>query len=253
MNAEQQFSILVLDDDMCLTTFVRKMLHTTLPEAEVLTARSVAEAQLLLSEFKIHFFILDVYLPDGTGIDFLCDVRTLFPDAHAIIITSAPTPELETHAKELGAAFYAKPVDKTEIIKLIRAHHKKLGFGADESHPDGQFAVSMVCPSALEVIQMKCISTATLVLQVESSSGRGRIYIDKGQIVHAETPRNTGERAFEEILCWSGGKIEELPVTKKPPRTINMNWQGLVLNICQRIDENSHVHGAPPVSIPHLT
>ena len=73
--------MLVLDDDICLTTIVMKAVRTGLPEAEVLTARSVAEAQLLLSEFKIHFFILDVNLPDGTGIHFLSDLRTRFPDA----------------------------------------------------------------------------------------------------------------------------------------------------------------------------
>jgi response regulator of citrate/malate metabolism len=61
----EKFCVLVLDDDICLTTIVMKAIRMDLPEAEVLTARSVAEARLLLSEFKIQFFILDVNLPDG--------------------------------------------------------------------------------------------------------------------------------------------------------------------------------------------
>ena len=63
----EKFCVLVLDDDICLTTIVMKAIRMDLPEAEVLTARTVAEARLLLSEFKIQFFILDVNLPDGTG------------------------------------------------------------------------------------------------------------------------------------------------------------------------------------------
>lgn len=238
--------MLVLDDDICLTTIVTKALRTGLPSAEVLTARSVAEAQLLISEYKIHFFILDVNLPDGTGIDFLCDVRTLYPDARVMMITATGLPEYEERSKELGVLlFRQKPVDTKEIVKLVRTHYENMGHATALQHADGQFAVSLTCLSALDIIQLKCLSSATLVLQVASPSGIGRIYFENGQIVHAETLDSKGEGAFEQILRWKGGRIKEMPALSKPPHTITTGWQGLLLDVSQRIDESA------PVTITH--
>ena len=235
----EKFCVLVLDDDICLTTGVTKALRNGVPNAEVLTARSVAEAQLLLSEFKIHFFILDVNLPDGDGIDFLCDVRTLFPDARVMMVTStAPLPQQEEKTRELGVLLYRqKPIDTKEIVQLVRAHYESMDHGTAMQGPDGSFAVSLTCLSALDIIQLKCLASATLVLQVVSPHGIGRIYFEDGEIIHAESPECQGEAAFEQILRWKGGRIKELQAAHQPTRTINTGWQGLLLNVAQRIDE----------------
>jgi len=239
---QEKFCVLLLDDDICLTTIVTKALRTGLPAAEVLTARSVAEAQLLVVEYKIHFFILDVNLPDGTGIDFLCDVRTFNPEARVMMITASPVPEYAERSKELGVLlFRQKPVDPKEIVKVVRSHCDNMGHGTSVQNADGQFAVSLTCLSAIDIIQLKCLSNATLVLQVASPSGIGRIYFDNGQIIHAETLDIQGEDAFEQILRWKGGRIKETTAFTKPPRTITTGWQGLLLNIAQRIDETAPV------------
>jgi len=240
----EKFCVLVLDDDICLTTIVMKALRMGLPSVEVLTARSVAEAKLLLSEFKIHFFILDVNLPDGTGIDFLTDLRTRFPDARVMMTTSSPVSDHEKATKDLGVLlFRQKPVDTKEIVKLVRSHYENMGHATTVLHADGKFAVSLTCLSALDIIQLKCISNATLVLQVASPNGIGRIYFENGQIIHAESPDSRGEEAFEEILRWKGGQIKEMAAPYKPPSTITTDWQGLLLNVCQRIDETSREEG----------
>jgi CheY-like chemotaxis protein len=234
----EKFCVLVLDDDICLTTIVTKALRHGLPNADVLTARSVAEAQFFLSEYKIHFFILDVNLPDGDGIDFLCDVRTLFPDARVMMVTSAALPQHEAQTRELGVLLYRqKPVDTREIVQLVRAHYESIDHGTSMHNADGSFAVSLTCLSALDIIQLKCLASATLVLQVVSPHGIGRIYFENGEIIHAEAPGGHGEYAFEQILRWKGGRIKELPAAANPLHTINTGWQGLLLNVAQRIDE----------------
>lgn len=242
MNKPEKFCVLVLDDDICLTTMLAKALRTGLSSAEVLIARSIAEAQLLVSEYKIHFFILDVNLPDGTGIDFLCDIRTFNPEARVMMMTATAVPEHEERSKELGVLlFRQKPVDTKEIVKLARTYYENMGHATALQYADGQFAVSLTCLSAMEIIQLKCLSNATLVLQVASPSGIGRIYFEEGQIVHAETLDTKGEGAFEQILRWKGGRIKEMTAFTKPPRTITTGWQGLLLNVAQRIDETSTI------------
>ena len=242
MTKSEEFCVLVLDDDICFTTLVTKALRTGLPDAEVLTARSVADAQLLLSQYKIHFFILDIELPDGDGIDFLCDLRTLSPDARVVMITASALPTYEQRTRDLGVLmFRQKPVDTKEIVNLVRSHHDKMGPGGSANDADASFAVSLTCLSALDIIQLKCLSCATLVLQISSPSGIGRIYFENGEIVHAETPEARGERAFEQILRWKGGRIKEMAPAFKPHRTINTGWQGLLLNVAQRIDEDAQI------------
>jgi len=245
----EKFCVLVLDDDICLTTIVMKAVRMGLPSAEVLTARSVSEAQLLLTEFKIHFFILDVNLPDGTGIDFLREIRTKLPDARVMMMTSSPVSEHEKATKDLGLLlFQQKPVNTKEIVKLVRSHYENMGHATTLLHANGQFAVSLTCLSALDIIQLKCVSNATLVLQISSPRGIGRIYFEEGQIVHADTSESGGEEAFEEILRWKGGQIKELAAVCKPPRTITEGWQGLLLNVCQRMDETDRVESTAEIA-----
>jgi ActR/RegA family two-component response regulator len=246
VSKSEKFFVLVLDDDICLTTMLAKALRNGLANAEVLVARSVAEAQLLVSEYKIHFFILDINLPDGTGIDFLCDVRTCNPEARVMMMTASPVPEYEAQSKELGVLlFRQKPVDHKEVVKLVRSHYEIQGHATAVQNTEGQFAVSLTCLSALDIIQLKCLSSATLILQVASPRGIGRIYFDNGQIVHAETLDTRGEGAVEQILRWKGGRIKEMPVLSKPPRTITTGWQGLLLNIAQRLDETAPITATP--------
>jgi CheY-like chemotaxis protein len=211
-----------------------------LPDAEVLTARSVAEAQLLLSEYRIQFFILDVNLPDGSGTDFLCDVQTVQPEARVMMITASPLPEHEARSRELGVLlFRQKPVDPKEIVRLVQSHYETTGHGTDTQFASGQFAVSLTCLSVVDIIQLKCISEATVILQVASPSGNGRIYFEAGRIIHAETPDATGEDAFVHILRWKGGRIKEMTEPFQTQRTITVGWQALLLDACQRIDETS--------------
>ncbi len=245
----EKFCVLVLDDDICLTTIVMKAVRMGLPSAEVLTARSVSEAQLLLTEFKIHFFILDVNLPDGTGIDFLREIHTKQPDARVMMMTSSPVANYEKATKDLGLLlFQQKPVNTKEIVKLVRSHYENMGHATTMLHANGQFAVSLTCLSALDIIQLKCVSNATLVLQIASPSGIGRVYFEEGQIVHADTGESGGEEAFEEILRWKGGQIKELAAVCKPPRTITEGWQGLLLNVCQRMDETDCVESTAQIA-----
>jgi DNA-binding response OmpR family regulator len=239
----EKFRVLILDDDVGLTTVVVNALRAALPDAQVFTANRVAEAQQLIADHEIHFFILDVHLPDGNGIDFLCDLRMTCPEARVVVITAIPLPRYQEQANELGVLlFREKPFNLREVIELVKQHANILTEPAPASS-DTKFHVSLSHLSALDIIQLKCLTGATQALEFSSArNGLGRIYFQKGQIVHAETATTTGEAAFEEILRWRGGRIVELPEVQPPDHTISGSWQALLLNIAQRIDENPIKH-----------
>jgi len=237
MSKPEKRYVLLVDDDVCLTAIVKRAFAKQMPEATLLTARTVAEAQTMLAQNPISFFILDLNLPDGTGIDLLCDIRTISPDARVVVITSTALPAYRERSKQLGVLmFREKPIDPKELIEVVRADFA----GKEDTEfraKQGQYAVSLTCLSALDVIQLKCLTGATLALQFVSPQGQGMVFFEIGEITHAEVEQLTGEPALERILRWRGGKITELRDARPRRKTITTSWQGLLLNVAQRIDE----------------
>ena len=237
MEKSERFCVLLLDDDICVMTVLSKALRTAMPDALILTARSIGETQMLVSEYKIHFFLLDVHLPDGTGIDLLCDILTTNPLAKCVIMTAAPLPEYREQAASLGVLrFMEKPVDVKAICALGQEHRDSL-INESAQVKSSQFAAMLSSLSSMDIIQLKCLGRATQSLEFIAPQGSGRVYFYKGEIVHAETQNATGETAFQQIVSWRGGRVTEMPDAAEPVRTITMHWQSLLLAAAQAIDE----------------
>lgn len=230
-------SILILEDSNVLLTKLTEALKQRYPEDTVLPASTVEEAQDLLSEFEVQIFILDVFLPDGNGIDFLCDAKTISPEAQAIIMTANPVPELEEHAKTLGVLrFFPKPLDMTDVFKVIDPVLKPSGNNEDS------FQASLGGLTPIDIIQLKCLARTTQVMKFTRADGlTGKLHFQRGEIVHAEIDDDrAGLEAFNEIVSWKGGRVEE---SMEPigPQTINQGWEGLLMDAVRLIDEMAPV------------
>ena len=66
---------------------------------------------------------------------------------------------------------------------------------------------------------------------------KARVYFENGQVRHATAPGKEGRAAFNEIVDWKGGLISEVPVPENPPRTIDLDWQVLLMEAVRKIDE----------------
>jgi len=235
----EKFSVLILDDSETLLKSIGHAVRTLLPDVVIHTAPTIADAQQIIAETRIHFYILETNLPGGSGIDFLCDLRTFAPEARVAMMSEQLTPEQEEQLQKLGVLqHFTKPLEVAALAQLVQTHHGYMTSGTGQLDAKGEFAVSLTCPSALDIIQLKCLASATIMLQISSGHGAGRIYFNHGEIIHAETGSVRGERAFENILRWKGGRIKEFPLDAIPERSITTDWQGLLLKIAQNIDEN---------------
>lgn len=236
---DEQFCVLMLDDDAVITAVITKAFRAGMPDALVLTARTVAEAQTLISEYAFQFFILDVNLPDGTGIDFLCDLRTTCAEARVVVITATPLPQHPEQMAGLGVLlFREKPVDAKEIVRLACQHRDQISTPDTDPQPE-HFAASLSRLSPLDIIQLKCLTSVTQALEFTAGPHSGRIHFDKGAIIHAETSSALGEDALAQILGWRGGKVVEVTAAPEPPRTIWTHWQALLLQLAQHLDEKA--------------
>jgi DNA-binding response OmpR family regulator len=98
----------------------------------VMTAGSSAEGLALAREISFDLFILDVRLPDGTGIELCQKLRELQPRV-PVLYYSAYGDEAE-HRNAInvcGDAYLKKPVSAGEmadtIVGLLEAKRKSLG------------------------------------------------------------------------------------------------------------------------------
>lgn len=124
---EKTTNVLVLDDNASDIRNVQRCLSNT--EFRVLPANNSAEAIILLNKEKVNLILLDVHMPDGSGIEICKQIKKApFTKGIPIVMVSRrPTKESVVEALESGARdFLVKPVGKEMLMKRIdRYKHKK--------------------------------------------------------------------------------------------------------------------------------
>src|SRR5438105_13320926 len=113
------YTVLVVDDEPP----IRRFLRTSLSAAghRVVTAEDAAEALKMLAGEKPDVLILDLGLPDRSGLDVIAEIRSR--STVPIIVLSARSDErAKVEALDLGADDYvAKPFGIAELMARIRA------------------------------------------------------------------------------------------------------------------------------------
>ena len=114
-------AILILEDTRTVQNYIRDVLRPVEAVHRVLLARRVKDAQEIAAGTDIGLFIVDIGLPDGDGIDFLCEMSMLHPESRALVITSTPTDDYRERARQLGVLhFMAKPLERRVLLDAVR-------------------------------------------------------------------------------------------------------------------------------------
>ncbi len=115
--------ILVVDDEESMIEIISYALEQE--GYTVGTAGDVAEARRLMSTFRPDLVILDVMLPDESGLDFLRDLRT--ESEIPVVMLSARSEEIDkVLGLELGADDYVtKPFSPRELVSRVKAHLRR--------------------------------------------------------------------------------------------------------------------------------
>jgi len=237
--SHQPANILLLEDVTTVQFFVRNALCSLPKPYTLYTAGSLAAAREIIVDKAIDLFIVDIGLPDGDGIDFLCEAAILHPQATGIIVTATPTEEHRARAEQLGIVqLLSKPIQREKLVTSVK---KMMGW-SDQVSDISNFRATLSGLTPMDIIQLKCMSGSTSILEFSNSKGTGRVFFEKGDVIHAilRTSSNEtciGYEAFEEIVCWKNGRVTEVLDDNPPPRTIRTNWQSLLLEVAQSHDE----------------
>ncbi len=88
-----------------------------------------------------------------------------------------------------------------------------------------------------DIIQLISVSGKTGVFQLTDGHLRGQIYLNDGQIVHAQLEDATGEEAVYALAIWSQGEFKFDPGVATQQRTISKSNTNLLMEAARRLDE----------------
>lgn len=122
--------ILLVDDEKP----IRDLMVPYLSELghEVRSAATIAEGLDEVALFKVDVVLLDVHLPDGTGLDFLEKLDAVRRDVSVVMITANVDVKTAVEAMKRGAEDYlAKPLNLEELELLLHQLEEKRGLRRD--------------------------------------------------------------------------------------------------------------------------
>lgn len=131
--------IFLLEDDETLGRGIAMAL--TRPEVSVVCRPSLAEAREALAEDRFDLLILDVNLPDGSGLDLLHQVRAEGDAAPVILLTANDLELDEVTGLEAGADDYiTKPFSLAVLRARVNAQLRRSAPKASQILAMGPFA-----------------------------------------------------------------------------------------------------------------
>lgn len=121
---KQTAYILLVDDEDDLRSTLEETLEIS--NYHVTSACNATRAKDAMEHGKFDVAILDIRLPDGSGIDLLSAFKSSDPDMGVILITGHSEVDSAVEAIELGADdFLKKPFEPTELLVRIKELLKK--------------------------------------------------------------------------------------------------------------------------------
>jgi len=196
-------NILVVDDQDSIRHFVCRALEDE--GYTVLTAGSVRETREAIEPGMPDLAILDLKLPDGTGLELLREFKRTQPEMSVILMTAFGELETAVEAMNAGAFWFVKkPFETEELLALVaRAlESQKLWLELRRlrhhafSDEDYLHSASPSMQEAYAIAEQVAVGDTTSVL-IEGESGTGKEYF--ANLIHRMSARH--DKPFVEINC----------------------------------------------------
>ena len=172
---EATYDVLVVDDDFMVAKIHCRFL-ATLPGFRVVgVAHNGADALTAVITLRPDLILLDVHLPDMSGLDVLREARLRHPEVDVILVTAAHELEVVRQAWQGGAMSYlVKPFEYNALAQRLehfRAHRAMLAAqDVDQGKIDQLFGVSAAGRGPTQAELPKGLSRETVALVQRSLS-----------------------------------------------------------------------------------
>jgi len=130
---KRKMKLLIVEDEKNLGETLRDYLMTKNFETKL--AVNLQEAKNIFADFNPQLMILDVGLPDGSGLELAKEVRARKKDCIILFCTALNDPQLRLESLEIGAHdFMTKPFELKELI--LRLERILKIYTTHENDPD---------------------------------------------------------------------------------------------------------------------
>jgi two-component system response regulator AtoC len=195
-------TVLIVDDEPRL----RRVLEMLLTDQghRVVNAGTLAEGRRAIAQEQVDVALVDLMLPDGSGLDLLKEIQERMPDLPTVVMTAFGTIETAVQAMQLGARTYlVKPFDSAQVETVIaralewRQSHRRGRFLRDQATSGlaGFIGEAPVMRAVFDLIARVAPTAAPVLLQGETGTGKELA----ARAVHAASGR--ADALFVAINC----------------------------------------------------
>jgi CheY-like chemotaxis protein len=235
--------VLFLDDQVDFLEMIRSVMGRLAgTNWQIHIARNAGEALHLIQDRQIDLVVVDMHMPVIDGKQFLALLNRRHPNILKAVLTSDMSEVNRAECLSRGAnVFLEKPVDANGWQGIYKTLNELTTY---QPEPEEGFRGVLQRVGLQDVLQMECLSRNSSILEIATREARGKIYIEDGQVTHAEAGQRAGTDAFDYIMSLSGGEFQLKPFSRPAQRTIDQPWEFLVMEAARKRDESAL--GAPP-------
>jgi two-component system nitrogen regulation response regulator NtrX len=182
-------TLLIVDDEANIVRSLAGALGRDGYQAD--GATSLAEARERLRE-AVDIVLLDVRLPDGSGLDLLAEIARTAPDTVVVMMSGHATIDTAVQATRLGAYdFLEKPLALDKLLVLLRNATASRALASETRRLREAWALPIIGGSPavrtlLQEIQRAGASGARVLIQGEHGTGKELV----ARALHAASPRH---------------------------------------------------------------
>jgi PAS domain S-box-containing protein len=246
----QKWKILVVDDESEIITNLVNILSEQ--GYNVSTALNFNEGHFMIEHYHFDIAIIDLFLPDGNGIDLYRFVKTKNENIYTIVITGNATIENAITALNEGVnAYLIKPFTEKQLKASLRQAEKTLSLRAEnqalfqEIQHNRQFYENLLdsTSEAIIVIDLEyriqyCNNAARQFLLLENDHVKKQpiyLYIEDGYKVlshiYQQLVQGKSVAGFRVNIIPSKGKSFDAHLSADILRNNNNHIEGFIINL----------------------
>ncbi len=221
--------ILLINCNAQLREALAEHLYADTASYRLMVAADGSRALEILAREDIFLAVVGVPAGEAFPQPYFKEIMAGYPHLETILILPPGSEEMRREIpSHANLQIIEAPCDAADLGQRINT--------LSEGHAQG-FAGTLKNIQLDDLIQMCCLSTATITIRVNKGAQQGTIYIWDGEIAHAVCGQVTGEEAFYTILGWKSGGFETLDGGVSEVATIKKSYEFLLMEAARRADE----------------